>query len=138
MKNIFRIIITIFLIKTSVFGADNILIKTKENIIRATLNTSKTSEEFLKLLPLKIQMTNWDNREFYGKLPEKLFNGEKELETYSNGDVTYFPRGNSFAIFYDKDDISKQSGLIKIGEITSDLSIFKKLPKNIEIYIEKE
>lgn len=131
------IVTTIFFISTTIFGA-NIVIKAEEVNIKVSLNSTKTSEEFLNMLPLELDMNNWDDREFYGKLSKRLFDKEEMLETYSNGDVTYYPRGNSLAIFYDKENVSKQSGLIKIGEVTSDLSIFKKLPKNIKVYIEKE
>lgn len=134
---IFLGIIIMFLTGTMALGTD-IIIRTEGKIIKASLNESKTTEEFLSLLPLKIHMNNWDDREFYGKLQRKFSAEEKMLETYSNGDVTYYPRGNSLAIFYDKEKISKQSGLIKMGEITSDLSIFKELPENIEVYIERE
>lgn len=116
----------------------NIVIKADGQIIKGVLNDSQTAKDFLETLPRTIQMRNWNDREFYGKLNEKLYIGEEYLPTYSNGDITYYPPGNSFAIFYDKENISEQSGLIKIGEITSDLLIFKNLPKSIEFTIEKE
>lgn len=138
MSKFFKIIImaALLLTGTTTFGA-SIVIRTGEVNIEASLNSTKTAEEFLKMLPLELDMRNWNEREFYGKLQERLFDKEEMLETYSNGDVTYYPQGNSFAIFYDKDNTSKQSGLIKIGEITSDLSVFKELPKNIKVYIEE-
>ena len=137
MKKIIGIFILIFGISSFSFGAE-IVIKTEGKVIRATLNDTNLSNEFLKILPLKMDMRNWNDREFYGKFQES-FSIEEEtfLETFSNGDVTYYPAGNSFAIFYDKENVSTQSGLIKMGEITSDLKIFKELPQNIEVYIEE-
>lgn len=139
MEKFFKeiLVLAIFLTGTTIFGAD-IIIKTEDKNIKASLNSTRAAEEFLNMLPLELNMNNWADREFYGKLQKRIFDEEEMLETYSNGDVTYYPSGNSLAIFYDKDNVSQQPGLIKIGEIVSDLSIFKELPKNIKVYIEEE
>ena len=44
--------------------------------------------------------------------------------------------GPSFAVFFDGAERSSQSGLIRMGKVTSPLSVFEELGETIEITIE--
>lgn len=116
----------------------NITIKVGGRTISAVLDDSKTSQSFIAKLPYNITMRQWGEREYYGKLAEKLPLDGEAIETFSNGDVTFYPRGGSLAIFYANDDKSKLSGLIRMGKITSDLKVFEGLPMEVNMLIEKE
>lgn len=105
-------------------------------VIEAVLDGSRTSQDFLKTLPRTMTMTRYGDREFYGKLGSALSNDGEKIETFQNGDVTYYEPGGSFAIFYDKEKTSSQSGLIRMGKITSDLAEFGKLGDTAEVRIE--
>lgn len=116
----------------------NITIKVGGKTITAVLDDSETSQSFIATLPLNISMRHWGEREYYGKLKENLPLAGEAIETFSNGDVTFYTRSGSLAIFYANDDKSKLSGLIRMGKITSDLKAFEGLPMEVDMLIEKQ
>lgn len=104
-------------------------------VITAELSDSETTREFLDTLPRTLTMNRYGDREYYARVEEITENGEA-IEDFENGDVTYYPAGPSFAIFFDKEDTSNQSGLIRMGRITSDLSVFDGLGDTVEMQLE--
>ena len=94
-----------------------------DTVITATLDDSDTTRDFLSTLPRTIMMYRYGDREYYGMLEEISENGEA-IADFENGDVTYYPAGHSFAVFFNGEERSDQSGLIRMGKITSDLSVF--------------
>ena len=103
--------------------------------ITATLDNSETTQEFLASLPRTLTMNRYGDREYYGRISPISENGEI-IDDFENGDVTYYPAGPSFAVFFAGDDRSSQSGLIRMGKVTSDLSVFDALDDTIEVLIE--
>lgn len=106
-----------------------------ETVITAELDNSETSREFLATLPRTMEMNRYDDREYYGRMEEISENGIA-IESFENGDLTYYPAGPSLAVFFDKEDTSRQGGLIRMGKITSDLSAFETMGETAEVLIE--
>ncbi len=106
--------------------------------IKATLDDSETTRDFLKLLPLTIKMTGFYGREYAAGLNANISVNGEVIDDYSNGDVTYYIAGNALAIFYANEELSSQSGLIRMGRITSSLEDFKNLGENPEFTITLE
>lgn len=106
-----------------------------ERVITAELDNSETSREFLATLPRTMEMNRYDDREYYGRMEEISENGTA-IESFENGDLTYYPAGPSLAVFFDKEDTSRQGGLIRMGKITSDLSAFETMGETEEVLIE--
>lgn len=104
-------------------------------VITATLDNSDTTQAFLATLPRTLAMNHYGGREYYGRLETLPENGEA-IADFENGDVTYYPAGPSFAIFFAGADSSSQGGLICMGRITSDLSVFDMLGSTAEMFIE--
>lgn len=113
----------------------DIILTAGDTVITATLDNSETTSEFLATLPRTLTMNRYGDREYYGRIEAISENGET-IADFENGDVTYYPAGPSFAIFFAGEDRSDQSGLIRIGKITSDLSVFDTLGESVEIQIE--
>lgn len=91
--------------------------------VTATLEDNETTQAFLTLLPMTLPMNRYADREYYapiGPLPES----DAAIPDFENGDITYYTEGESLAIFFANADSSQQSGLIRMGRITSDLSLF--------------
>ena len=106
-----------------------------DTVITATLDNSETTQAFLATLPRTLTMNHYGGREYYGRIEELPENGET-IADFENGDVTYYPAGPSLAIFFAGADRSSQSGLIRMGRITSDLSVFDTLGDSVEMRIE--
>lgn len=104
-------------------------------VITATLDNNETTQEFRTTLPRTLAMRRYGDREYYGRLSVMSEKGEA-IPDFENGDVTYYPAGPSFAIFFAGEDSSTQGGLIRMGKITSNLSVFDTLGESVEVFIE--
>ena len=122
--------------------ADNVA-QAKQTVIRlafgntvmtAVLDDSETSRAFVNMLPLTLTMSRYADREYYAALGELPESGVA-IDDYENGDVTYYTDGNSLAIFFGNADVSSQDGLIRMGRITSDLSLFDSVGESAEVTI---
>lgn len=107
-----------------------------DTVITATLNNSQTTKEFIEMLPLTLSMTRFYDREYAGGLDKALSENGEELSDFSNGDITYYTSGQALAVFFAQEESSNQGNLIKMGEITSDLSLFDALGDQLEFTIE--
>ena len=103
-------------------------------VMTAALDDSETSRAFIKMLPLTLTMNRYADREYYAALGELPENGAA-IDDFENGDVTYYTDGKSLAIFFGNADTSSQSGLIRMGRITSDLSLFDTVGESVEVTI---
>ena len=105
-----------------------------DTVMTAALDDSETSRAFIKMLPLTLTMNRYADREYYAALGELPENGVA-IDDFENGDVTYYTDGKSLAIFFGNADTSSQSGLIRMGRITSDLSLFDTVGERGEVTI---
>ena len=105
-----------------------------DTVMTALLDDSKTSRAFIKMLPLTLTMNRYADREYYAALGELPESGDA-IEDYENGDVTYYTDGKSLAIFFGNADRSSQSGLIRMGRITTDLGLFDTIGERAEVTI---
>lgn len=106
-----------------------------ETEITAILNDSGTSKAFIDLLPLTLEMRRYADREYYTALGELPEDGEN-IPDFENGDITYYTAGRSLAIFFGNEENSNQDGLIRMGRITSDLSLFEQMGNSVTVTIE--
>ena len=105
-----------------------------DTFMTAMLDDSETSLAFIRMLPLTLTMNRYANREYYAVLGELPENGVG-IDDFENGDVTYYTNGKSLAIFFGNEDISNQDGLIRMGRITSDLSLFDTVGDSVDVTI---
>ena len=106
-----------------------------ETEITAVLDDSETSKAFLEQLPLTLNMLRYADREYYSAIDPLPEEGEW-IPDYENGDVTYYAAGKSLAIFFGNEENSNQAGLIRMGRITSDLSLFADMSNSVTVTIE--
>ena len=105
-------------------------------VINAVMDNSETTSAFLESLPITLEMNRYADREYYAAIPELPENGEA-IPDFENGDITYYTSGRSLAIFFGNADKSSQGDLIRMGKITSDLTLFDHIPNNISVTISK-
>lgn len=114
----------------------SIILRVGGKTITATLNDSRTAQDFIKTLPRSMKMTRWGDREFYGKVGTRLFDAGARQKGFTDGDISYWATGGSFAIFYDSSKDQNISDLIVIGKINSDVGVFKSLEDQLDMQIE--
>lgn len=123
--------------QTAAPGGTDIVLSFGGTVVTATLDDSKTSRDFLALLPLTLDMTRFDDREYAASLRPAILSQDGEaIDDFENGDVTYYAAGNALAIFFDQSDSSGQGGLIRMGTITSDLNDIIRLQGNAQVRID--
>src|SRR5688500_14206916 len=91
---------------------DNVLMDSKVNlsmrlkitvdktIVTASIIKSKTSDDFIKLLPFSLTMNDLFGREKYGALPKSISTNTKRSYRYEIGDIGYWSPSDDLAIYY--------------------------------------
>ena len=67
-----------------------IKIRIKDRVLSVTLADSKTTQDFVSLLPLTLTMNDLFGREKYGHLPRELSEGGERTHGYEVGEIVYW------------------------------------------------
>jgi len=118
-----------------------ISIKASTIQVQAELNSSRTAEALLKILPVKARVNTWGD-EIYFDVP---FNLELEdgKEVVEMGDVAYWPDGPSLCLFFGRtpasrgDEIRAASPVSLVGKIVGDPKVLKPVRSCAEITVDK-
>jgi len=117
-------------------GSMKIRLKVADRVITATLIDSKTTENFVSLLPLTLTMNDLFRREKFGHLPRAISNEGKRTHTYEVGDIAYWSPGPDVAIYYRHGgEEIPDPGIIVIGKIDSGVETFD-VPGSLRVTIE--
>lgn len=119
-----------------------IFIRTGSIEMEAELVDCATSDAIWKALPLEGMVNTW-GQEIYFSIPVSigLENGQ---EVVSAGDITYWPPGKAFCIFFGPtpasrgNEIRAASKVNVFGKVTSGLDILGRVSDGEKILIEKE
>jgi len=103
--------------------------------IEAKLLKNKTAQDFAKLLPLKLSMSDYNSTEKIADLPRKLYT-ETAPSGYEPevGDICLYAPWGNLAIFYKGFEYSP--GLVKVGSIDSGIMKLKKQAGRFTMTIE--
>lgn len=102
--------------------------------ITAELNNSKAAQEFASMLPLTVSMTRMGEHEYYGGLDTPLSHTEDLQTGYTVGDLAFWTPGDLLAIYFDEPEDDPE-GLMILGHITSDMSVFDNMDASVEMEI---
>lgn len=113
-----------------------ISIKVQDKIVTATLSDSRTTQDFISLLPLTLTMNDLFRREKFAHLPRAISDEGQRTRNYEVGEIVYWSPGPDVAIFYRHDDQEiPEPGIIVIGKIDSDLEAFN-VPGSLKATVE--
>ncbi len=112
----------------------NITLTFGDTVILAAMDDSETTRAFIDMLPLTLTMNRYGEREYYTSIGGLPVNGDA-INDFENGDVTYYTAGSSLAIFFGNAENSSQGDLIRMGKITSDLSLFDFIGDSVQVTI---
>jgi len=95
-------------------GSGKIIVNDKE--LTATLIDSKTTRDFITLLPLTLTLEDYASTEKISNLPKRLSTEDAPAgNDPSIGDITYYAPWGNLAIFIR--DFGYSSGLVLLGKI---------------------
>lgn len=107
-------------------GSMKIRLRVNDKIITATMIDSKTTRDFISLLPLTLVMNDLFRREKYARLPKAISTEGARVHTYEVGEIIYWSPGPDVAIYYRQDgEKIPAPGIIVIGNIDSGVEAFK-------------
>jgi hypothetical protein len=122
--------------ETSAKGTDSmkIRLKVEDKVVTATLNDSKTTQDFISLLPLTLTLEDYVGTEKISNLPKRLSTeGTPSGSDPSIGNIAYYTPWGNLAIFYK--DSGYASGLVLLGKIDSGIEAFN-VPGSVKVTIE--
>ena len=105
-------------------------------IITATLNDTQVAQDFAAMLPVTLPWFRNYGIEYISELSAPLTETGPFYTDVQPGDIVYYNPRDSITIIYE--ETSSVPTLTKMGEITSDLSVFDDLPDEIDMRVELE
>lgn len=106
-------------------GGMKISLRVNNKIVTATMIDSKTTRDFISLLPLSLTMNDLFHREKYARLPKAISSQGERAHTYEAGEIVYWSPGPDVAIYYRQDgERIPNPGIIVIGKIDSGVEAF--------------
>jgi hypothetical protein len=116
-----------------VSGDTPITITAGDTVITATLNDTQVSKDFIATLPATLPWYRNSGIEYITELPVPLTEDGPFYTDVQPGDLVYYNPMDSITIIYE--ETSSVPTLTYMGEITSDLSVFRTLPNDVDLQI---
>ncbi|TQK09430.1 hypothetical protein FB599_1796 [Herbaspirillum sp. SJZ130] len=111
---------------TTMTGTIQIRITTNDAVLTAELESSAAAQDFAAMLPLSVELTDYNRTEKIAQLPRGLSTaGSPEGFTPKAGDIAFYAPWGNLAIFYKGFGYSK--GLVKLGRIQGDAGMLGKM-----------
>ncbi|MEV8000980.1 cyclophilin-like fold protein [Pseudarthrobacter oxydans] len=105
-------------------------------VVTATLNDSQVAQDFAATLPVTLPWFRNAGIEYITELPAPMTETGPFYTDVQPGDIVYYNPLDSITIIYE--ETSSVPTLTKMGEITSDLSVFESLPNDVDMRIERK
>ena len=132
-----NLLLTAFVITLGLIGSamaqERILISSDWGKVNAELVDSQATRSLVQMLPLTIEMRDHLRQEKTGNLPSPLPAVERQLD-FSTGTVGLW-NSDHFVIYYRNGRVP-QPGIILLGRVTGDVSIFDQ-PGPVTVRIER-
>jgi hypothetical protein len=118
---------------TPAMAQERILISSDWGKVTAELADNAATRSLIKMLPLTLEMRDHLRQEKTGNLPSPLPAVDRQLD-FSTGTLGLWS-SNHFVIYY-RDGRVPQPGIIMLGRVTGDVSIFDR-PGPVSIRVER-
>lgn len=114
-------------------GDTPITITAGDTVITAALNDSQVSQDLIAMLPVTLPWFRNYGIEYITELAAPLTEDGPFYTDVQPGDLVYYNPMDSITIIYE--ETSSVPTLTYMGEITSDLAVFRDLPDNVDLHI---
>lgn len=104
--------------------------------VKALFNNSKTAQDVLSKLPYTVKLSRYEF-DYCGLIDSPLaFDEADKHNGWKNGDICL--AGPYFTILFDGEEQSaSHTGLVKMGEVTGDLSVIRNLSDSVELTVKQ-
>jgi hypothetical protein len=117
----------------SAMAQERVRISSSWGEVTAELADNPATRSLLRMLPVSIEMRDHLRQEKTGNLPAPLESGQRQLE-FATGTLGLWS-SNHFVIYY-RDGRVPQPGIIVLGRVTGDVSIFDR-PGPVTVRLER-
>ena len=124
MKNLVTSIFILLITSTTFGQSQKLKVTAGKTVLYAQLTDSETTRDFIKMLPLTLNMSDLGNREKYSGISKELSKNGSVKTSFQKGDIAYW-LGGGIAVFYNQDDHEIKAGLIVLAKIEKGIDIFK-------------
>jgi hypothetical protein len=122
-------------VSTQQANSMKININVGDQVVTVTLIDSKTTRDFVSLLPLTLTLEDYASTEKISALPERLSTEDAPPGSDpSVGDIAYYAPWGNLAIFYR--DFGYSNGLVILGKIDGGIEALN-VPGSVEVTIER-
>ena len=132
-----NLILSAFAITLGLIGPamaqERILISSDWGKVTAELGDNNAARALVQMLPLTVEMRDHLRQEKTGNLPSPLPESERQVD-FSTGTLGLWS-SNHFVIYY-RDGRVPPPGIVVLGQVTADVSIFDR-PGGVTIRIER-
>ncbi|MGF9647795.1 cyclophilin-like fold protein [Pseudarthrobacter oxydans] len=104
-------------------------------VVTATLNDTQVAQDFAATLPVTLPWFRNAGIEYITELNGPMTETGPFYTDVQPGDIVYYNPLDSITIIYE--ETSSVPTLTKMGEITSELSVFENLPDDVDMRIER-
>jgi hypothetical protein len=133
LARLLKIFIIMLGLASPAMAQERILISSDWGKVTAELADNAATRSLIKMLPLTLEMRDHLRQEKTGNLPSPLPAVERQLD-FSTGTLGLWS-SNHFVIYY-RDGRVPQPGIIMLGRVTGDVSIFDR-PGPVSIRVER-
>ena len=133
LARLLKVFIVTLGLATPAMAQERILISSDWGKVTAELANNEATRALIKMLPLTLDMRDHLRQEKTGNLPSPLPAVERQLD-FSIGTLGLWST-NHFVIYY-RDGRVPQPGIIVLGHVTGDVSIFDR-PGTVTIRVER-
>ncbi|WP_337965451.1 cyclophilin-like fold protein [uncultured Flavobacterium sp.] len=134
MKNLIAFLFMILSTVSSFGQSQKLKITTGKTVLYAEFTDSQTSKDFIKMLPLTLNMNDLSGREKYSGISRELSKNGSIKTSFQKGDLAYW-LGGGIAVFYNQDDHEIKAGLIVLARIEKGIEVFKE-PESMQVKFE--
>ncbi|OMQ12933.1 cyclophilin-like fold protein [[Flexibacter] sp. ATCC 35103] len=124
MKTLLTSLFLVLIIIPSFGQSQKLKITTGKTVLYAEFTDSETTKDFIKMLPLTLNMNDLSGREKYSGISRELSKNGSVKTSFQKGDISYWLEGG-IAVFYNQDDHEVKAGLIVLAKIEKGIEIFK-------------
>ena len=115
-------------------GGTPITITAGDVVMTATLNDTQVAQDFAATLPVTLPWFRNAGIEYITELNAPMTESGPFYTDVQPGDIVYYNPLDSITIIYE--ETSSVPTLTKMGEITSDLTVFENLPDTVDMLVE--
>ena len=104
-----------------------------DQVVDAVLFKNSTAQTFARMLPMTAELWTPIHYAQAFDLPQRIPNRDTRTREYEQGAIGYWYEGPSIALLYGADEVQTAVPIVKIGKMTSNVSVFETYRNTVRV-----